>query len=81
MKLIILQPDKTIFNGEVVSVSLPGKSGNFTILNKHAPLISSLDTGKIKYRVKNDGNVEELSIKGGFIKVRNNIVTICIDKI
>ena len=42
LHLDIVSPDKEIFNGEVDSVTLPGTLGSFTILSKHAPIVSSL---------------------------------------
>ena len=42
MFLEILSAEEKIFSGEVESVILPGSSGQFQILNNHAPIISSL---------------------------------------
>ena len=50
MKLEIITPETTIFEGEVTLVQLPGIDGSFEILNNHAPLISVLKEGKIKVR-------------------------------
>lgn len=77
MKLEIISPEKTVFSGEVESVTLPGAIGSFTILENHAPIVSSLDNGKVIY--KNNGEENELLIKGGFVEVKNNIVLVCID--
>ena len=79
MKLIILQPDRTVFNGDVETVALPGKGGKFELLTRHAPLISTLYPGEIQYRREKNGTVETLAINGGFIKVKQNVITICID--
>ncbi len=79
MKLIILQPDTTIFNGEVESVALPGRAGKFEMLPRHAPLISTLDAGDILYRREKNGPLESLKINGGFIKIKKDVITICID--
>ena len=48
MKLEILTPEKKLFNGEVKSVQVPGKSGRFEMLNNHMPIVSSLNKGSIK---------------------------------
>ena len=48
MFLEIITPDKKLFSGDVKSVLLPGTSGTFGVLNKHASMISSLKKGKIK---------------------------------
>ena len=41
MKLEIISPDKLVYSGEVDSVNLPGTAGKFTVLPRHAALISS----------------------------------------
>ena len=48
MTLEILTPDKKIFSGEVYGVQLPGISGLFEVLDKHAPLVSALKAGNLK---------------------------------
>lgn len=45
--LEVRTPDKEIFNGEIKQVILPGKDGSFGILKNHAPLIASLQKGKV----------------------------------
>ncbi|OQX80432.1 MAG: hypothetical protein B6D56_05155 [Candidatus Omnitrophica bacterium 4484_70.1] len=46
-KLLVIDPDKVIFEGEVSSVFLPGDKGEFEILPYHYPLISLLREGEI----------------------------------
>ena len=48
MTLEILTPERKIFSGEVYGVQLPGISGLFEVLDKHAPLVSALKAGKLK---------------------------------
>ena len=48
MNLEIVSPEKTLFTGEVDSVSVPGTDGSFQMLNNHAPIISTLKEGKVK---------------------------------
>ncbi len=40
MQIEIISPEKSIFKGNVDTVNLPGAKGRFTILDKHAPIIS-----------------------------------------
>jgi F-type H+-transporting ATPase subunit epsilon len=47
MNITVLTPDKEIFNGSVTSVKVPGTQGAFQILKNHAPIVSSLENGKI----------------------------------
>ena len=75
MQLEIITPDKTLFQGEVKLVQLPGIDGSFEILDKHAPLISILDKGKIK-TIDYSNKQEFYEINGGVIEVLNNKVLI-----
>lgn len=79
MQLEILTPEKTFYRGEVDSITLPGETGSFQILNNHAPLISSLKEGMLAFSV---GKKEsEMEITDGFVEVNHNKVTVLIDKI
>ncbi len=75
MTLEILTPDKKIYEGEATSVTLPGSLGFFEILNHHAPIISTLEDGKVT--VRNGATKEEVFfIKGGVVEASNNKVII-----
>ena len=79
MKLNIISPEKILFSGEVNSVTLPGTTGSFTILDNHAPIISSLRKGILSY-CRNEGDSEiELRVEGGFVEGKQNEVNVCID--
>ena len=47
MELQIVSPEAQLFSGEVESVTVPGKSGSFQILNNHAPIVSTLVSGQV----------------------------------
>jgi len=79
MKLEILSPERSLYNGDVDVVTLPGTLGRFTVLQDHAPMISSLKEGTIRIKPY-EGEEVELAIKGGFIEVKQNIVTVCVEK-
>ena len=48
MNIKILTPEFVVFDGEVSSVLLPGKNGDFHIKKDHAAIVASLVNGKIK---------------------------------
>lgn len=79
MQLDILTPDNKVFSGEVSSVSVPGTAGSFTVLNNHAPIISTLDNGTVK--VKSQQGTETFTINGGVIEVLKNKVIILAESI
>ncbi|MBP9923629.1 MAG: ATP synthase F1 subunit epsilon, partial [Bacteroidia bacterium] len=74
MHLEIITPDKKVFSGEVSSVSVPGTTGRFEMLNNHAPIISTLLNGKVK--VKDKEGVKTFDVKGGVVENLNNKIII-----
>jgi len=75
MDLEIITPDQELFSGKARSVQVPGSKGSFAILNNHAPIISSLDKGKINILTQ---DYEDLffEIEGGVIEVNKNKIII-----
>ena len=59
-------------------VQLPGITGLFEILEKHAPLVSALGKGNVKI-LKDKNNFENFSIESGFVEVLNNKVTVLVE--
>jgi F-type H+-transporting ATPase subunit epsilon len=76
MTLEILTPDKKIFEGEASGVNLPGTLGFFEILDHHAPIISTLEDGKVIVRQGKGGKEEVFFIKGGVVEASNNKVVV-----
>lgn len=77
LQLKIVSPEKVVFQGEVVSVLVPGTLGSFEILNDHAPIISSLEEGKVEYTTLEGKNV--MNIRGGFVECKKNEVSLCME--
>lgn len=75
MLLEVYTPAKSVFDGEVRSVTLPGEMGNFQVLFNHAPIISSLVKGKVKIRDK-DNQTLNYSTDGGMVEVLDNKIRI-----
>ena len=77
LKLKIISPEKVVFTGDVKSVSVPGAAGSFEILTDHAPIISSLNAGRVEYTTQ-DG-LKKLDIQDGFVEVQKNVVSLCVE--
>ncbi len=77
MKLRIYTPEKIVYDGDNDIVKIPGIKGSFTVLKNHAPLISSITNGVILYKVA-DTEVM-LAVKSGFIEVKDNVITVCVE--
>lgn len=76
MKLIIYSPEKTVFDGEVSLVEVPGTKGRFEILNNHDAIITTLQPGVIRY-VTEDKEVRQ-EVKSGYVEVHNNLISACV---
>ena len=76
IQLKIISPQREILSTEAELIELPGEMGRFEVLKDHAPLISSLAAGKIRY--VNGGEQHEIETQPGFVEVRDNVVTVCI---
>ncbi|MFY8090725.1 MAG: ATP synthase F1 subunit epsilon [Chitinophagaceae bacterium] len=78
MTLDILTPEKKIYSGDVYGVQLPGVSGLFEVLDKHAPLVSALKKGTVKI-LTNKTQTQSYNIQSGFVEVLNNKATVLVE--
>ena len=74
IRLEIVTPEKLAYSDEVDAVTLPGSEGELGILPHHAPLISMLGAGELRFR--KDGVEESFAIIGGFVQVRPDKVVV-----
>ena len=77
LTLKIVSPEKVEYDGDVLSVVVPGTMGQFEILNDHAPIISTLQKGVVEYTTQ-EGRIT-LGILGGFVGVQKNVVSLCVE--
>ena len=78
MYLEIITPDKKVFEGDVNLVQLPGSKGSFTLLRNHAPIISTLDKGKIRI-VDTLGKEYFFNISGGVVENLENKIIVLVE--
>lgn len=78
-KAQLLTPDGSKFEGEVQSATLPGVNGSFQILFNHAPIVSALGIGRIEL-VDKDKHESLYAVTGGFIEMKDNLLTILAEK-
>jgi F-type H+-transporting ATPase subunit epsilon len=79
MNLEILTPEKKLFSGDVYGVQLPGVEGLFEVLDKHAPLVSALKTGRVKVLKDKNNHLAFFNIESGFVEVIHNNVTVLVE--
>ena len=78
LKLEILTPNGEIFNGEAVSVVLPGEEGEFGVLAHHASLTTLLEAGVIDIE-KEDKSVESILINWGVVNVDEEKIIVLVE--
>ena len=74
IQLKIVTPDRVVLREEVERVVAPGSEGDFEVLPRHTPFLTSLKIGQIFY--SKNGKEEVLSTSGGFVEVRMDRMTI-----
>ena len=77
LHLSIVSPEKSIFDGDVKIVTLPGTVGSFSILPGHAPIVSTLQAGTLSYTTM-EGEERTIDIQGGFVELSDGTVSACI---
>ena len=76
LHLSIVSPEKSIFDGDVKIVTVPGTVGSFSILPGHAPIVSSLQAGTLSYTTM-EGEERTIDIQGGFVELSDGTVSAC----
>ena len=75
----LLTPEGALFEGEVFSVQLPGSQGSFQVLHDHAPIVSTLQIGRITILTSKNNEIH-YAVSGGFIEMNDNKLTILAEK-
>jgi F-type H+-transporting ATPase subunit epsilon len=78
VNLEVITPEKTLYQGEIHSIHVPGSKGSFSVLKNHAPIISTLEKGELRI-LTIDKKEETIEIEGGIIEVRKNKIIVLAD--
>jgi F-type H+-transporting ATPase subunit epsilon len=73
-QLEIVTPEKKVVDTAAEEIQIPGKNGYLGVLPGHAPLISELAVGEIKFRTGSEE--QRLAVAWGFVEVLPDKVTI-----
>lgn len=77
-QLSILTPERSVFEGAVEYVQVPGLAGYLGVLAHHAALVTGLAAGTLTVR-KAGGDEVRWDVTGGFFEVSNNRATVLAD--
>jgi len=75
LHVTVITPAKSVFDAEAASVVVPAFDGELGVLPGHAPLLALLGTGEIRLTTAT-GQVRKLAVRGGFLQVQNDKVTV-----
>src|SRR3989344_9077967 len=76
-KLNVLTPErKAVFDQEITEVTVTSYSGEMTILPGHAPLITTLGTGLLKYKLKGQEKTFRAVVSWGYCEVSPGAVNV-----
>ena len=73
-----MAPNRIVWNSEIQEIILSTNSGQIGILPNHAPLLTALDIGIVKIRLKEQWST--MALMGGFAMIENNQMTILVNE-
>ena len=74
MRVLVISPERAVFDGEADSVVAPAYDGKVGILPRHAPFMTLLGTGTLS--VRRGGATSNFLVQGGFLQVVSNTVRV-----
>jgi len=76
IQLVIVTPERKLLSESVVEVTLPGAEGELGVLPGHAPLITELGIGELRYRIAVGAMSDPIAVIRGFAEVLQDRVTV-----
>ena len=74
MKVLVISPERAVFNGDADSLTAPASDGRVGILPRHAPYMALLGKGELV--IKHGGATSRFHVQGGFLQVVSNTVRV-----
>jgi len=76
IQLVIVTPERQLLSERVLEVTLPGADGELGVLPGHAPLITELGIGELRYKTSDGALSEPMAVIRGFAEVLQGRVTV-----
>jgi F-type H+-transporting ATPase subunit epsilon len=74
MRVLVIGPERAVFDGEAEGVIAPAWDGQVGILPRHAPFMTLLGNGTLT--VRSAGGTSQFHVQGGFLQVVSNTVRV-----
>jgi F-type H+-transporting ATPase subunit epsilon len=79
MRVTVLSPERTVFDGDAESVVAPAFDGEVGILPRHALFMTLLGEGRLVVRTPAAG-ARHFRVRGGFLQVVDDVVRVIADR-
>lgn len=78
LKVVLVTPEGTLYDGEAHYVNLPGSLGSMGIYPLHAAMVTTLQAGTLEIAEPNQ-TVQAFEVNSGVVEVLNDKVTILVE--
>lgn len=72
MRVRLVTSQNTVFDGHVHMAVFPGSEGEFGVLDRHAPFLSKLSQGSIRFFDTSNTVIKTFKIDEGYAKVTSD---------
>lgn len=79
LNIQILSAQECLYKGDILAAFFPSKEGEFEVLPYHGSMIALLSKGDIRLRLSD--SEKRISISSGVMRVENDTIIACIEKI
>ncbi len=80
LKVSVISPEATLFEGEAPSVVAPAFDGEVGILPMHAPMVTTLGTGVLRIGDAGSASGAQFAVEGGFLQVVDDVVRVVTER-
>ena len=78
LRVSVISPERTLFEGEAAAVTAPAFDGEVGILPRHAPMMTLLGKGTL--RIGSGTTAVRFAVEGGFLQVVDDVVRVVTEK-
>jgi len=78
MRVVVIAPERAVFDGDAEAVTAPAYDGRVGILPRHAPFLTLLGEGRLTVRVS--GGTKDFLVRGGFLQVTEDTVRVVAER-
>ena len=78
-KVMIVTPDKTAYEGNAISATIPGLAGYIGVWANHAPLVAAVAPGMVSLKIDEAGSEKFFSVGTGFVEISDNVINLMTD--